>query len=371
AATLVGAVYELTDSGGKSVGRLTMADVGGVAKAELKGLKLGTYYLQEITPPKGYNLNPTRYTVNLTYAGQNETVALHSRTVNNRVIKGHVEGYKFGSRPLIPNRLLERIVDTQSQDVKPPLEGVELTATSHTTGQKYAEVTGKNGYFKFENLPYDTYTIEETKGVDGYLLIEPFDVTITEEGYTHFFLLEDRIIEARLRILKEDSETGERIRLAGTSFKIWDRWANDSEGAYVKMRENNSLEMTDTFVTNDQGEIVTSEMLVWGVDRYELREIKAPDGYILPTEPVIFSVTEENADGLITLHVKNDPQKGLIKLNKTVETAIHTAVHNSDYGEYTQFEFDQLHGEGFRFKIEAAEDIFAIKLNELPHKMIF
>lgn len=28
--------------------------------------------------------------------------------------------------------------------------------------------------------------------MDGYLLIEPFEVTITEDGYTHFFLLEDK-----------------------------------------------------------------------------------------------------------------------------------------------------------------------------------
>lgn len=194
AAQLIGAVYELTDGNGATVGQLTMEDVNGVAQAELKGLKLGTYYLQEIEPPEGYNLDPTKYTVQLTYAGQNETVAIHSRTVTDRVIKGHVEGYKFGSRPLIPQTITEILnqIGNKNQDIKPPLEGVELTATSHTTGQEYVQVTGKNGYFKFENLPYDTYTIEETKGVDGYLLIEPFVVTITEEGYTHFFLLEDK-----------------------------------------------------------------------------------------------------------------------------------------------------------------------------------
>lgn len=69
AAQLVGAVYELTDGKGASVGKLTMEDVNGVVQAELKGLKLGTYTLQEIEPPEGYNLDPTKYTVELTYAG--------------------------------------------------------------------------------------------------------------------------------------------------------------------------------------------------------------------------------------------------------------------------------------------------------------
>ncbi|MFR2129660.1 MAG: SpaA isopeptide-forming pilin-related protein [Enterococcus lactis] len=318
AAQLIGAVYELTDGNGATVGQLTMEDVNGVAQAELKGLKLGTYYLQEIEPPEGYNLDPTKYTVQLTYAGQNETVAIHSRTVTDRVIKGHVEGYKFGSRPLIPQTITEILnqIGNKNQDIKPPLEGVELTATSHTTGQEYVQVTGKNGYFKFENLPYDTYTIEETKGVDGYLLIEPFVVTITEEGYTHFFLLEDKIIESRLHIVKVDEETGENIPYAGAQFKIFDTWANEGEGDFVSMQRPNDTESTDIFETNEKGEIVTTESLAWGIDRYELHEIKAPEGYVPLEEPLVFSVTEEDASALIRLEVPNRLARQNIQLIK-------------------------------------------------------
>lgn len=307
AAQLVGAVYELTNRNGVSVGKLTMQDVNGTVQAELKGLKLGTYTLQEIKAPEGYNIDPNKYTVDLMYAGQNETVALHSKMVKDRVIKGNIEGYKFGSRPLIPQTVFEtfNLFSSGSKDVKPPLEGVELTATSHTTGKKYTQVTGKNGYFKFENLPYDMYTIEETKGIDGYLLIEPFEVTITEEGYTHFFLLEDKIIESRLHIVKVDEETGENIPYAGAQFKIFDTWANEGEGAFVSMVRPNDTESTDVFETNEKGEIVTTESLPWGVDRYELHEVQAPEGYVPLEEPLIFSVTEEDAGALIRLEVPN------------------------------------------------------------------
>lgn len=318
ASQLVGAVYELTDKNGTSISKLTMQDVNGIAQAEVKGLKLGTYYLQEIEPPEGYNLDDTKHTVNLTYAGQNETVALHSKTVTDRVIKGNVEGYKFGSRPLIPQTVFEVIarLAKEQQGVKPPLEGVELTATSHTTGQEYVQVTGKNGYFKFENLPYDTYTIEETQGVDGYLLIEPFEVTITEDGYTHFFLLEDKVIESRLHIIIVDEETGENIPYAGAQFKIFDTWANEGEGEFVSMVRPNDTEQTEIFETNDKGEIITTESLPWGVDRYELHEIKAPEGYVPLEEPLIFSVTEENADALIRLEIPNRLARQDIQLIK-------------------------------------------------------
>ncbi|MGM0324105.1 hypothetical protein IGJ18_001612 [Enterococcus sp. AZ078] len=318
ASQLVGAVYELTDKNGTSVSKLTMQDVNGIAQAEVKGLKLGTYYLQEIEPPEGYTLDTTKHTVNLTYAGQNETVALHSKTVTDRVIKGNVEGYKFGSRPLIPQTVFEVIarLAKEQQELKPPLEGVELTATSHTTGQEYIQVTGKNGYFKFENLPYDTYTIEETKGVDGYLLIEPFEVTITEDGYTHFFLLEDEVIESRLHIVKVDEETGENIPYAGAQFKIFDTWANEGEGEFVSMIRPNDTEQTEIFETNDKGEIITTESLPWGVDRYELHEIKAPEGYVPLEEPLIFSVTKENANALIRLEIPNRLARQNIQLIK-------------------------------------------------------
>lgn len=307
AATLIGAEYTLTDSTGQVVGTMIMKEKNGVVQSELKGLKLGTYTLKETKAPEGYNLDPTEYEVKLTYAGQNEKVSVHSKTVTDQVIKGNIEGYKFGSRPLIPNTLedlLERI-SGNNQDIKPPLEGVELTATSHTTGQKYVEVTGENGYFKFENLPYDTYTIEETKGIDGYLLIEPFEVTISEEGYTHFFLLEDRIIESKIHIVKVDEETGENIPYAGAQFKIFDTWANDGEGAFVSMQRPNDTESTELFETNEKGEIVTTESLAWGIDRYELHEVKAPEGYVAMEEPIVFSVTEEDADALIRLEVPN------------------------------------------------------------------
>ncbi|MDY4307350.1 SpaA isopeptide-forming pilin-related protein [Enterococcus mundtii] len=318
AAQLTGAVYELTSADGKLAGRLTMEDVDGISQAEIKGLKLGTYYLQEVEPPEGYNLYPTKYKVDLTYAGQNETVAIHQKTVTDRVIKGHVEGYKFGSRPLIPKtftEMLERLTN-QSGDVKPPLEGVELTAISHTTGQEYVQVTSENGYFKFENLPYDTYTIAETQGIDGYLLIEPFDVTITEEGYTHFFLLEDRIIESRLHIVKVDEETGENIPYAGAQFKIFDTWANGGEGAFISMVRPNDTEQTEIFETNEKGEIVTTESLPWGVERYELHEMKAPEGYVPLEEPLVFSVTEEDVNALIRLEVPNRLARQTVELIK-------------------------------------------------------
>jgi len=141
-------------------------------------------------------------------------------------------------------------------------------------------------------------------------------VTISEEGYTHFFLLEDEIIESRVHLIKIDQETGQQIPYAGAQFKIFDTWANDGQGAFVAMTRPNDTEKTEIFETNQKGELVTTESLPWGVDRYELHEVKAPEGYLPLEEPLIFSVTAENHSALIRLEVPNRLARQSIELIK-------------------------------------------------------
>ena len=73
---------------------------------------------------------------------------------------------------------------------------------------------------------------------------------------------------------------------------------------------------TEIFETNQKGELVTTESLPWGVDRYELHEVKAPEGYLPLEEPLIFSVTAENHGVLIRLEVPNRLARQSIELIK-------------------------------------------------------
>lgn len=304
AATLDGAVYGLYDSAGKEVKKVTLTEKDGVVQGEIKGLKLGKYTLKELEAPEGYVLDPKEHAVELAYAGQNLEIALKETTVKDRVIKGNIEGYKFGSRELIPSLLDPmNILKKGSTSQRPPLKDVELTATSKTTGQKYVTKTDEKGYFKFANLPYDTYHIEETQGLDGYKLIEPFDVIVNSDGKTYFYLLEDELITSKLRVFKYDGETKEP--LAGAKFKIFDTWANDGKGAFIEMTAPNSTEVTDTFETGKNGEMVLTETLPWGENRYELHEVEAPEGYLPLEKPIIFSVTGEEVGGMVSIEVPN------------------------------------------------------------------
>ncbi|HAP3815334.1 TPA: LPXTG cell wall anchor domain-containing protein [Enterococcus faecalis] len=318
AATLDGAVYGLYDSAGKEVKKVTLTEKEGIVQGEIKGLKLGKYTLKELEAPEGYVLDPKEHTVELAYAGQNVEIALKETTVKDRVIKGNIEGYKFGSRELIPSLLDPmNIFKKGSTSQRPPLKDVELTATSKTTGQKYVTKTDEKGYFKFANLPYDTYHIEETQGLDGYKLIEPFDVIVNSDGKTYFYLLEDELITSKLRVFKYDGETKEP--LAGAKFKIFDTWANDGEGAFIEMTAPNSTEVTDTFETGKNGEMVLTETLPWGENRYELHEVEAPEGYLPLEKPIVFSVTGEEVEGMVSIEVPNTLARQDVELVKVDE----------------------------------------------------
>ncbi|MGS6445965.1 SpaA isopeptide-forming pilin-related protein [Enterococcus hirae] len=357
-ARLEGAVYGLFETNGQKVKEVTLKKSGDKVTGSFENMQImHDYYVQEIKAPTGYNLDPTKYSVNIAYAGQDKTVAVKTMTLKDQVIKGGVEIVKIGDKPLV-KKVMDKVTG-KSDNVKPKLEGAEFTITSKTTGKPVKVITtDKDGKASTgKTLPYDSYIMEETKTPEGYLTIDPIEFTISEEDQKFFWVLEDKIIEARLHLVKVDAETGKTIPLRDTTFKIWDRWANDGKGDYVSMRVPNSLEVSDEFKTNDKGEIVTSDSLPFGHERYEIREVRAPEGYLLATDPIVFSVTEADAGSVIEIKFENMPQKGQVKIHKTGEKGISTVEKDSPYGKYVEVQYQQVDLAGVKFHIRAREDI--------------
>ncbi len=280
-ASLENAVYGLYQANGKKIKEITLKNINGKVQAEIKDLDPGKYVLKEIKAPKGYVLSDEAI----------EIVVEPGKTVNtiakDQVIKGTIDLVKVANKDL---------VDSTNPDNKPKLAGIEISLTSKTTGKVVKTVvTDNDGYATFgkNTVVFDTYILSETKGKEGYKLFEPFEVTISENGQTFHYVLEDKVIEQRLKVVKVDQETGKVIALAGTQFKIWDKYANNGKGGYVSMALPNDTEVSDIFTTNEKGYFVTTDTLKYGKNRYELREIKAPEKYVLNKTPYVFSVTDD------------------------------------------------------------------------------
>ena len=76
---LSGAVYQITDTTGREVGRIT-GDVNG--NAYTGSLSIGTYYVQQIVAPSGYQVNTSRFAVNVTNTNDNIRVEVYNKAAN-------------------------------------------------------------------------------------------------------------------------------------------------------------------------------------------------------------------------------------------------------------------------------------------------
>ena len=355
-AVLDNAVYALYKADGTFVQNITFSGRTGVAT----NLDLGAYYLQEVKAPTGYALDTRRIDVNIPYAGQDVKISVTDKTVTDKVIKGSIKGWKFGNKNLI-----DKDVDLSNGNgnIKNPLQGVEITARSYTTGIEYKAVTDNNGYFEINNLPYDKYQLIESKGKEGYRLIMPFDFEIRTDGVVHQYLLEDKVIENKIKIVKIDADTGRTIPIAGVQFKIYDK----VKGAYISMLKPNSDQKSEIFETNAEGYLLTSDTLLYGKDRYRLEEVQAPYRYT-KGEPITFSVDSKGNAEILVVDYANEEQMGKVILNKTVEKPVGLVDKSSSLGNYKQITFEQQSGQGFEFKIRAAEDIVKPEGTLVYHK---
>lgn len=176
---MVGAKYGLFKEDGTLLKEFTLDEK---LTASMDKLDLGTYYWQETEAPTGYTLDLEKHIVELTYKDQNTPVVIKDSKSKDDVIRMNLDGQK-----LIQNDTNEIFKN-----------GVEFTATNERTQEKTvvttANVDGKNGYFKFGNLPIDDYIITETKGVEGYQSIDPIEVkhSYDKESDTFTFTVTDQ-----------------------------------------------------------------------------------------------------------------------------------------------------------------------------------
>ncbi|MFN6670854.1 VaFE repeat-containing surface-anchored protein [Enterococcus gallinarum] len=335
AAILEGAVYGLYQADGTKIKSVTLKNINGKVQAEVQDLKLGSYYWIEEKAPTGYNLNTNKIHFELVYGDQNQETVTKEVTAKDQVIKGTINLVKVVNKDL---------VDSTNPDNKPKLADIEISLTSKTTGKVVKTVvTDKDGYATFGKnaVVFDTYILSETKGKEGYKLFEPFEVTISENGQTFHYVLEDKVIEQRLKVVKVDQETGKVIPLANTEFKIFDTLAN----RYVTLEIPNDTETTDIFKTNEKGFFLTNGTLTYGKDRYRLEEIKAPVNYVLNQNPLVFSITNDT-EPIKVIHFANRQARKNVKLfkyeewnkKKTPLAGVTFTLYNGEgkaLGEYT------------------------------------
>lgn len=232
-------------------------------------LPFGRYYAQEIATDEHYMLGGEKYLVNFEYMGQEvTTVSFDCGTFENRLKRGNANGYKVNED------------DEPLANAVFGLFATDTTVFTANTAIKTA-VSDETGYFEFTEIPYGEYVICEIQAPDGYILSdEKFPVTINEDGDTVEITAENEAIT--VEISKQDIYGSE---LAGAEMQL----------------VNENGEVVDEWTSDGTNHVVTE----LPVGKYVLKEIAAPDGYVIATD-ISFEVfadgsaVVENVDAIAT-----------------------------------------------------------------------
>lgn len=334
-ATLAGAVYGIYLNGALLDTYITNS----AAQFTTKWYNCGEgYTLKEISPSKGYLLNPDSIPLNTKAAGE-ELISLTPSSPQT-IIKGKVR--------------ITKHTDKGETGIETPEEGAKfriwLTSAGSYEAAKASErdeiTIDADGVAETKLLPYGTYTVHQTEGKEGTEKVNDFQVSVVKNNETYSFILNNRVFESLITVVKKDIESGRTIPAAGITFQIRDVKTGEWVVQHINYPTPQDISY---FQTDSQGKLCMPEKLEYG--EYELVEYATAYGYVLDTTPVPFKVDGTAKE--ITVEKSNMPQKGIIQLEKTGE--VPDGVEEKD--GFTVPKYQKAGLSGVEFTVTAAEDI--------------
>ena len=310
--------------------------------------------IREVSASEGYLLDETVYSVGAeakNYTVEKNTVKM---TVKEDVIKGKISIIKHS--------------DDGTTQIETPEEGAEFEVYLKSAGsfeaakesEKDHLVCDENGFDETKLLPYGIYIVHQTKGWENTEWMKDFEVVISENEKSYFYLINDAVLTSLVKIVKKDAETSNIIPVSGIGFKVWDC----QNECYVEQTINYPTQITiDTYYTDESGSLMMPSELVYG--NYELHEVQTANGYVLDETPVPFAI--DGQEEVITVEKLNTAQKGRISVQKTGDIFARVQRTSSAYTDedgnlienpttYTPvFEIGNL--SGAVFQVIASEDI--------------
>lgn len=315
-----------------------------------------TYYLKEITAPKGYLLSNEvlPIIVDASERAEEYTFKLTTKEIPETPVLGKVAVRKYFSEG--QTGILDYEINTTFQ--------VYLTEKgSYDACDEYERAiikTGDKGYGISGDLYYGDYTVHQvdTGGVDA-MRVDDFPVAIRENGQIYEYAMDNIIFKAYLRILKKDGNTEKQVLKPGTTYQIY-QVTDDGEKLVEQTYSNgNKQEKINQFVTDQTGEIMTVKELKSGT--YRIYEVDSATGLHITEKYIEVPINSEagnyesftDEDGythaVVTVTYTNAETYGKLKVYKTGEMLTGFADG--------KFVYENRFLKGAEFEIIAAEDI--------------
>ena len=314
--------------------RIGTTDRDGKAKLSM-GLTYGRYIVSEVKFPDGYTYSgQTEYPINIC----DETQFITVRAVNK----------------LKSSRLKVIKADSETGQTVKGVTGFKIR-NAKTGEESEIYYTDESGTLTLPNeITYGSYELIEVTPPKGYTL-NSVPIAFSIDGNTPEVIirLSDKPEKGRISVLK----TGEMFSsvkeengkytpvysekgLKGAEFEV--TAAEDIYTADGTLRIK-AGETVDRIISGADGTAVSKELYP---GKYLLREISAPEGYILNAEPCEITVVS----GIVSAEIFNERQKQEFKLKKELETdqkfgiGFNGEILNTKFGLFPKTELTALDG---------------------------
>lgn len=313
-ASLKGAVYGIYNLNNEKVGEIITDEYGYGISDYLPDL--GDFTVKEITPSRGYTLDKNKYTFTV-----DKDNLLAELEVYEKVIEADVKLFKTfanGSTGILkgePNITFEIYLNNCTQKNL-------LKSTTGNTCMVGKITTDKKGFAEIK-LPYGSYTFKQVTSTPNYEKVKDFEVVIDENSEKDIYkLISNAPIEAKIKIVKVDKETGETITRKGIKFRIKDAKTNEYVCQTITYP---TAQKVCVYETDSNGVIITPSTLV-GDFLLEEVEDQIVEGYVWNNKPLSVHIgdgseiiLDENYGALLLVDFANERVKGKVDIVKNGE----------------------------------------------------
>ena len=329
-ATLEGAVYGVYDANTDALLLKGTTDKNGYAKISQLPY-FGEFYLQEITPSKGYQLDNTKYRFTSSLENIDNKIVVREKVINTDID-------------------ITKVYATDESKIMTPEPNVEFGFYDYK-GELYKKATtDKNGKL-LVNLVYGNYTVKQLTTSKDTFKVKDFKINVSEMNGTKYYVLSNAEITSKLKVYKIDADTKEVIPRAGIKFKIIDKATGKSVKQTITYPEAKTLEI---FETDKNGVLITPYPLNSGT--YYLEEVdQVIDGYLWNKQSVEFTIGENS-------ELIEDSEYGVLFEVKFENKRVEGEVNIQKKGEEVKFtddgyEYSKINLSNVKLGLYAKEDI--------------
>ncbi|MEH7030294.1 MSCRAMM family protein [Bacillus wiedmannii] len=264
---LLGAKFHIEDSNKKVVSEFVTDEKG---EAISKELPIGNYTLVETEAPKGYELLKDKIAI--------------------KVEKDTVVEIKIGNKKLPDPMGKMKLIKVDTRDKNKKLAGAKFNIEDSNKKVVGELITDGQGEAISKELPIGNYTLVEVEAPQGYELLKDKIVVKIEK---------DTVVEIKIENRKLPNTTGqfeiEKVDDKDINLKL--------KGAVFQVLDKEGKEVT-RLTTDEKGKVISNQLVI---GKYTVKEIKAPNGYMLLRDPIEIEITEAVRTQKLTVkNVKNN-----------------------------------------------------------------